>query len=58
MVTLMGALEIYASTGRLVVQADVHHGGRTIEQLIVQFNQQAFNEFNVKSKKATTRRLF
>lgn len=45
-------MEIYTFSDLLVVQADIHHANKTIEQLIMQFDQLAFDEFYAGTKNA------
>lgn len=58
MAITVGASEIYATVDLLVAQANVHHIGKTIDLLIVQFGKRAFEKFNAGTKTTAARRPF
>lgn len=59
MVTIVGVDQIYSSRDLLVMQADAKLAKKTVKQLVVQFDQQAYDEFNAGDMTAAaSERLF
>lgn len=58
MATTVGAVGIHASKDLLMTQVDVQLAGETVKQLVIEFDQRAFDAFNTGNEKVPASEMY